>query len=123
MLPDAGETDPAFLASTGPDQKTAFPHLLREVELWLPIDAEFTFRAENLAGQQIEIASSIALTRELSALNERSWGASAEMLAEWSRNGPPADNAFEAAARFGFAVIRELAQKAVQHRLPMLLDY
>jgi hypothetical protein len=44
-------------------------------------------------------------------------------VAGWCRE-PPADEApLELCARYAFAVLLDLAQRAVEHKLPMKLDY
>jgi len=44
-------------------------------------------------------------------------------VAAWNRE-PLADNApLELCARYAFAVLLDLARRAVEHRLPMKLDY
>jgi hypothetical protein len=69
------------------------------------------------------IGSTMGLREELCRLNESTWGASDETITEWRQEGAELGAPFEKSARFGFAVFYELAQLAVQHRLPMKLDY
>jgi hypothetical protein len=116
-------TDPAYQASNDPDAACAFSQLLRGVKIWLPHDFEFIFNTTDLTGQELPFGSSVDLCRQLEELNRRTWNASDETLAEWQREGAASDAPLETQARFAFAVMTDLARKAVEHRLIMKLDY
>jgi hypothetical protein len=63
------------------------------------------------------------LRRQLDELNAATWKADPAAVAGWCRE-PPADEApLELCARYAFAVLLDLAQRAVEHKLPMKLDY
>ena len=115
--------DPAFRRSADPSYETAFPQLVRDVEIWLPHDIPFVFRAADPTGHELHIGSSIALLEQLEALNRRTWNASELALAEWRREIGAYTAPLEAAARFAFSIMTDLARKAVAHRLVMKLDY
>lgn len=122
-LPTDFQSDRAYLASTAEEGKTCYPHLLRDVELWLPIDFSFTFESESITGDEITVGSSIELCRELDTLNKRTWNASDTQMDQWCVNGLTPDNSLEQTARMGLASILKLTRNSVKHRLPMLLDY
>jgi hypothetical protein len=69
------------------------------------------------------IGSSAALMRQLEDLNSRTWRAEIDRLAAWRREGSEYRALLETGAKFGFALLRDLADKSVANRLPMLLDY
>jgi hypothetical protein len=117
------DTDAAYLRSTARDIKTAFPQLLREVELWLPQRFKFTFGVEDLTGQEIICGSSIELFEQLKDLNRRTWNATDKVISEWRQNGAEHNAPLEIGARFAFSIMSELAQQAIEHRLIMKLDY
>jgi hypothetical protein len=114
--------DVAFKKSSHARFKTAFSQLL-DVEIWLPHDFSFTFRAADPAGQQVRFGSSIALAGQLGELNRRTWKAPDTILAEWRRNGASHRAPLEIGASFAFSVMTELARQAAAHRLIMKLDY
>jgi hypothetical protein len=116
-------TDPAFELSTAPGFKTAFPQLLRDVQLWLPQRFRFTFRVEDLSGQEIVCGSSVELFEQLKELNRRTWNATDAVISEWRRNGAEHNAPMEIGARFAFSIMNELSQQAIAHRLIMKLDY
>lgn len=103
--------------------KTRFPHLLLGVELWLPADFNLLFSANDAIGNQQMFGSTLRLLEELKTLNAECWGADPETLKSWSRGGPHQDGAFQHDARFGFAVLYAMAEKAVETGYPMALDY
>lgn len=116
-------TDPAVQKSQDTNFKTAFPQLLRDVEIWLPHDFSFTFQAADLTGTENSFGSSVALLVQLEELNRRTWTATEPTRLEWQREGASQDAPLEIRAGFAFAIITELARQAVAHRLIMKLDY
>ena len=115
--------DAALRRSADPDSGTAFPHLMRNVEIWLPHDLPFVFRAPDPAGHALHFGSSLALAEELAELNRRTWNADDAVLAQWRRDGSEHEAPLETGARFAFAIMTELARQAIAHRLIMKLDY
>ena len=115
--------DPAVLASQAKESGTHFPHLLCDIELWLPVDFPFTFQGPDVAGNTVGIGSCQELHRELALLNEMTWNADDELRARWRREGAKHQSPVETGARFVFSIFRELSERAVEHRLPMKLDY
>jgi hypothetical protein len=59
----------------------------------------------------------------LDDLNSRTWQATPDDLVRWRRDGADFGAPMEVGAQFAFAVARDLAGKANENRLPMLLDY
>jgi len=122
-LPEEWDNDPALLRSNAEGFRSRYSHLVRNVELWLPNAFEFTFEGADVGGRRVVVGSSTTLRRQLGELNGATWKASATAIAGWSRK-PPAEGApLELCARYGFAVLSDLAGQAVEHRLPMKLDY
>lgn len=123
LTEDDWSTDPAYRASCAPGSKTRFPALLHDVELWLPADFDFTFGAEDAAGNRVGMASVDALLRELEELNRLAWRAGEPELNAWRRAGASKDAPLEVKAQFALAVWLPLAREAARHRLPLKLDY
>ncbi len=116
-------TDAAFQRSADPKFKTAFSHLLRDVEIWLPNEFEFTFRAADPSGHELNFGSSNTLLAQLELLNRKTWNAADDRLSAWRRQGAEYKSPLEIGARFAFAIMLELARQSVAHRLVMKLDY
>ncbi len=108
-------------------------------EVWLPCDADGVWSAPFVNGESVTMASTETLVTDLGDLQRR-LGATPKDLEEWRRSGGGGEvvgtvemdgRTFERLApgklpdvgRFGLAVFLELAEKAVEHRLPMKLDY
>ncbi len=122
-LPEEWDNDPALLRSNAPGFRSRYSHLVRNVELWLPTSFEFTFEGEDVDGRRVVVGSTAMLRRQLEDLNAATWKAEAAAIAEWWR-GPPVEEApLELCARYAFAVLLDLAQRAVGHELPMKLDH
>lgn len=138
--------DPAWERASRQDfAHTRYASILTP-SLWLPCEVEFRVPTQDLAGEDIEVGSSVALLAQLRALNERTFGGSPDELAQWLGAGPEpgtgvdltaspeqikqqlADRSdepvpFDYTARFGLALFLDLAEKSVTHRLPMKLDW
>jgi len=116
--------DPAYEASNTDDFESRYPQLLRrDLELWLPSDFPFVFSTMGLTGKEVTIGSSVRLLNELRSLNERTWEASPQVVGHWSRTGVPPGAPLEAGARYAFSLLLGLAEKSIEFRLPMKLDY
>jgi hypothetical protein len=90
-------------------------------EEWDPFD--FTFEGEDVDGRRVVVGSTATLRRQLEELNAATWKADANIVATWGRDAL-ADNApLEQNARYAFAVLLDLAERSVELRLPMKLDY
>ena len=112
--------DPAF-QKVRSRSNHEYPHLLSDTEIWLPVEVPKPFDTTDPFGNDTVVGSSLALLRELRLLNTRTWNASANEIAKWRAAELPAGH--ESDARIGFALVYELCTLAVQHRLPMKLDY
>jgi hypothetical protein len=117
------DEDPAYQFSSNLEFKTAYSQLLRDVEIWLPVDFPFTFGASDPVGNEVYIGSSVDLVRQLEDLNRRTWNADASTIAEWRREGAEHLAPLETGARFAFAIMLDLARAAAKHRLILKLDY
>lgn len=115
--------DSAFLASLDEDFASIFPNLLYNVELWLPVPFAFTFKAIDPSGRPVQMGSSVELFNELQRLNNETWQADYDTRMDW-RGGCPATGCdVEEGARFGFAIMYDLALYSVQRQVPLKLDY
>jgi hypothetical protein len=115
------EDDPVWKEFSEPP--TLYPHLLAQnVEWWLPCDPCPAYVAPDLNGNGRRMSSTFGLLDDLVRLEERVWGGQSD-LATWRAEGGESGQPAGTAARFGFSIMRTLAQEAVDHSLPLLLDY
>ena len=122
-LPEEWDSDPALMRSNVAGFRSRYSHLVRNVELWLPSPFDFTFEGEDVDGRRVVVGSTATLRRQLGDLNGATWKANGDTVAGWTRE-PLADDALlDQSARCAFAVLLDLAQLAVERRLPMKLDY
>jgi hypothetical protein len=122
-LPEEWDNDRALLRSNAEGFRSRYSHLVRNVELWLPCPLRFTFEGEDVEGRRIVVGSAQTLSRQLAHLNAATWKVDRAEAALWGRRPPPQDAALESRARYAFAVMTSLARQAIEHRLPMKLDY
>jgi hypothetical protein len=115
--------DPAYERATAKDAESRYPHLIREIEFWLPSPFDFTFKAEAPNGDVVAIGSTMTLLRHLQELNNRTWKADRAAIAAWGEIAPEPDGPLEEAARFGFSDMFFMADIACARRMPMKLDY
>jgi len=83
----------------------------------------FTFEGEDVDGRRIVVGSVQMLSSQLGDLNTATWKARGDEIEAWGRGPPQANAPLELQARYAFAVMSDLARRAVEHRLPMKLDY
>ena len=102
--------DPAYQAALDAGARSRY-HQLLTPELWLPCRFGFTFRTVDLTGQELEVGSSVALLAQLELLER--------CFRDCHRGGHP----LAAAAARGLAALLDMTGRAVEHRLPMRLDY
>jgi len=114
--------DKAFLACQKPGVTTRYPHLVRKTALFLPCDFPFTFKAPDVAGDDVAIGSSVALLRELETLNQRTFRADDTAMTGWLAAGATPESHLKDAARFGLAFFLKLARLSVSQRLPVKVD-
>lgn len=101
---------------------TEYLHLLSS-EMWLPTRFPFTFLFKDLTGHELYIGSAPRLLEELHVLNERTFKGTEDDRVKWRLDVPEPGGSFEVAAKFGLAVFIELAERAIENRLPLKLDY
>jgi len=112
-----------YTRSTKEDYQTNFPSLTKDCELWLPIEIDFTFRYPDVAEQEVGIASSYSLLEDLTTLNQNTWNANDEVIEGWRKEIDPNTISFEEKAKFGFAILYEIARFSADNRMPIKLDY
>jgi len=122
-LPDEWENDPALARSNADGFRSRYSHLVRPVELWLPNPFPCTWDGEDVAGHRLVVGSAPTLRRQLADLNGATWKAGDGTVATWGRKPPAGDASLELCARYGFAAMTRAARQAVDHRLPMKLDF
>jgi hypothetical protein len=122
-LPEAWDDDPALIRCNAESFRSRYSHLVRNVELWLPGNLGFTFEGEDVQGRRIVMGSAQALAGQLADLNAATWKVGAQEALSWSKRPPLHEAPLELQARYAFAIMSELARRAVAHRLPMKLDY
>ncbi|MGC4897295.1 hypothetical protein [Micromonospora sp. DT31] len=120
--PRAFADAPAFQAASA--QPERYLSLLAGVEWWLPLATDpLVIEAPRPGGQPTRMASVGRLEAELRLLNERTGLLAGYDPAEL-RRGPTTDHPTVGdMARFGLAVMLDLAETALTHRQPFLLDY
>lgn len=115
--------DPAFLRCNDPQGTSIYHQLVRDVEVWLPWDFAFTFRAETPAGGKVGLGSVPALRKQLAELNSKTWRASSEAaLASWRKEVPSPGAPLDVQARFAFGVLYPLAALAEKRRSLLKLE-
>jgi hypothetical protein len=121
-LPEEWDDDPALMRSNAEGFRSRYSHLVRNVELWLPAAFDFTFEGEDVDGRRIIVGSVPTLGRQLGELNSTAWKMDARELAALARRRA-GGTTLETCARHALAVMIGLARLAIDHRLPMKLDY
>jgi hypothetical protein len=121
-LPEEWDHDLALMRSTAEGFRSRYSHLVRNVEMWLPVAFEITFEGEDVDGRRVVMGSVGTLRRQLSDLNASTWKASPADIGAWGRV-PPKKGTLESCARYAFSLLGDLAQRADANRLPMKLDH
>ncbi len=121
-LPEEWDHDVALVRSTARGFRSRYSHLVRNVEMWLPVAFEITFEGEDVDGRRVVMGSVTTLRRQLADLNAATWKASAADIAAWGER-PPETRTVEGCARYAFSLLADLAQQAHAQRLPMKLDH
>ena len=122
-LPEEWDNDPALVRCNAEGFRSRYSHLVRNVELWLPVDFAFTFEGEDVDRRRVVVGSATTLARQLTELNAATWKVGTAEAAAWARRQPDDAAPLELKARYAFAVMTDLTAKAVEHRLPMKLDF
>jgi hypothetical protein len=121
-LPEEWDHDLALMRATAEGFRSRYSHLVRNVEMWLPVAFEITFEGEDVEGRRVVMGSVTTLRRQLADLNAATWKASPDDVAAWGKVRPERVGV-EACARYAFSILTELAQRAHTERLPMKLDH
>ena len=133
------EQDPVFMRRSAKDYESEYPMLNSEADLFLPITEAVFLNGADPFGHPVGIASSIMLLADLELLNERTWQASEAEIASWRESfsrtiftmaddqpvvsRAQAVDRFEEVAKYGFAILYKMTRFAVEHQLPMRLDW
>jgi hypothetical protein len=122
-LSESWTRDPKLEARLSAQEPPRYSHIYGCVA-WIPVMLKNPVRGPMPAGAPILIGSSVALLEQLELLNQRTYAGAPDDLARWRGEMPDgADSRFEPKAKAGLAIFLELTRLAVEHRLPMLLDY
>jgi hypothetical protein len=142
-VPDSWADDPAYLRSAARDSKTQFPTIL-EPNLWLPAEFPFVFEAPTLVSEKgTRIGSVFTLSKQLNDLYSQtaerllrlkaagvckpppvqSPGVLSRLFARKPPLNAPQKPPLAEAAEVGLQVFRDLAGKACEHQLPILLHF
>lgn len=122
-LAEDWDDDPALVRSNAEGFRSRYSHLVRNVEMWLPVRLQYTFEGEDAEGRRIVIGSAETLAAQLAELNAATWKGTEAEVARWRLDVPGDGTPLELQARYAFAVLSGLTRQAVQHRLPMKLDF
>jgi hypothetical protein len=122
-LPKNWDDDAALVRSNAEGFRSRYSHLVRNVELWLPTNLDFTFEGEDVDGRRIIVGSSTILRRQLGELNAATWKLEEDEMTTLARERPSSRASLETGARHAMAVMSGLARQAAELRLPMKLDY
>lgn len=113
---------PAYQAASA--QPERYLTLLSGVEWWLPLAEDpLVMEASRPSGQPTRMGSLDRLVAELRLLDERAGVLAGHDPAELRRGLSTDDPTLTEVARFGLAVMLHLAETAIEHRQPLLLDY
>jgi len=113
--------DVAYQTAVAAGAGSCYDHLLLP-DLWLPCRFEFTFRTQDAAGHTVDVGSAATLLAQLRTLRDRTGLAVPDGGGE--QDHPPGPKPpLRDAARHGLATLLRLAARAVDHQLPMRLDY
>ena len=114
-------SDEAFLECAQPKRGQKYRPIICG-SLWLPGEFEFSFDFEDLTGESVHICASTSLERSLRELNQHTFGMSSTDCADALRAEFGESPTLESLARFGLALFHNLAEKSVQHHLPIMLS-
>jgi hypothetical protein len=122
-LSESWTRDPKLAARLSAQEPPRYSHMYGCMA-WIPVAFKSPIRGPMPGGAPILIGSSVALLEQLEQLNQQTYAGSPGDLARWRGEMPDgADSRFEPKAKAGLAIFLELTRLAVDHRLPMLLDY
>ncbi|MBV8082077.1 MAG: hypothetical protein JO293_05805 [Candidatus Eremiobacteraeota bacterium] len=112
--------DVVYLEAVKDSRSTPFAQIVLGPDYWLP--GEFgVIGAPDPMGNNTTFGSVSRLNADLRLLNEQTWNATPQAMAEWHKDLEP--GSIESEARFGFSIMLKLAGLAQTNCLPMKLDY
>ncbi len=115
--------DRSYRRSLKKGEKSRYSQLITGPEIWLPADFPGVIDATGPTGTDMRLGSLPQLRSQLDLLNQRTWRASPETILTWHERGPIENGTIEEAARYGYAVFDSLTRYAIEHGLPLKLDY
>ena len=122
-LPEELDSDPILQRTKADGFRSRYAHLVRNVELWLPQSFDFVVEGDDVDGRRVVLGSAAVLRRQLEDLNGATWKARPRAIAGWAGRDLPDTASLEDNARLAFAVLLDLVDRAVEHRLPMKVGY
>jgi hypothetical protein len=120
VVPNDMANDPVLmqcLADSAKYQVTAFLN----AQFWLPAEFIFFARFPSPAGDEVGVASVDALLFALEKINEQSWRT--QEWREWLKDDFSDRTILETPAKYGFALLANMATEAKANRLPMALSF
>lgn len=136
---DNWQSDGSLKTCANRGGEAPYPQLTLGIEIWLPLGNSTIFAAPDPTGHTRVFGSVEGLVEELHALNAASWGADEATRRQWlpratrehpdkpeelfGPEAPPEGTPLEEAAKAGWSMMLDLAQQAIEHRLPVILDY
>ncbi len=142
-VPESWVDDPAYVRSTVREYKSRFRTIL-EPQLWLPTEFPFVFDAptivsddktcigsaftlklqlDELHAQTAEKLEQLKSTRQTVPSSPKKAGLFGSLLRGKKREPDPPKAGLAKTAAFGLQLFRDLATKACEHRLPILLSF
>ncbi len=121
-FPEEPSEDAALKSSRDCDSRSRYGQIVsKNLDLWLPGDGAFTFKAGDVCGNEVVMGFGLELVRQLEDLNRRTWKAGVSDIDAWAA----ADHTtgLEGQARTGFFWFYKCARWAATRRLPLKLDY
>jgi hypothetical protein len=90
-------------------------------QFWLPAEFVFFAKFPSPTGEETGVASVDALLFALEKINEQSWRT--QEWRDWLKDDFSDRSTLETPAKYGFAVLANMAVEAKKNRLPMILSY
>ncbi len=122
-LKDSWARDPKLEARLKAPAPGRYSHLYGCMA-WIPARIKNPVTGPMPTGDPVMIGSAPVLLEQLELLNQQTYAGGPEDLVRWSREMPdPSETRFELKAKTGLGIFLNLTRLAVEHHLPMLLDY
>ena len=114
-------SDEAFLECSQPKRGQKYRPITCG-SLWLPGEFEFSFDFKDLIGENVHICANSSLERSLRDLNRNTFGMSTDDLHDALKIDFGDNPSLEVLARFGLSLFQGLAEKSVEHHLPIIMS-